>query len=157
MKICVLRIQFQLIFLEPQKFTYLIYFWLEVCFFYFFANSNIDNVILKLPKVVKLYFENKNVNSTFSNVIHINFEINIADLMLIQHCKFQSWHTQCCFNIYLALFDVVASYQPTETLIIPILIFVTKLNQLKYWKKINVSYTEQYWLLKKEYFHSPGH
>ena len=31
---------------------------------------------------------------------------------IVQHCKFQRWRTQRCFNVDLTLYDVATSYQP---------------------------------------------
>ena len=49
--------------------------------------------------------------STLSNVVQINAHIRQRWFDVVQHCKFQCWRTQYCFNVDLTLSDVATSYQ----------------------------------------------
>ena len=52
-------------------------------FFFFFSNGHIRNVVLMLPNVVKVGFENKSIVSTLSNAVHFNVEIhNVVSTLL---------------------------------------------------------------------------
>ena len=62
----------------------------------------------RLPKVIKLDFENGKIVWMFSNVVQ-----NV-DLPLVRRCKLQRCNTQRCFNVNLTLFLVTPLYQPKD-------------------------------------------
>ena len=68
------------IFLESQSIILLLN---RGLFLFFFWNGHIRNVVLTLPNVVKIDFENGNVVSTLTNVVQFNVEIcNIVSKLL---------------------------------------------------------------------------